>query len=98
MCKAFPLILSSTTLIVVDSHSGSRATPQEIEIEPGVSEIHVRSGPIPLNRMDVTVRTERDPYSTSMTRSGSSIGLDEQVRYKAHEVSFNVDVESGPEK
>jgi hypothetical protein len=49
--------------------------------------------------MDVTVRTERDPYPTShKSRSGSSIGLDEQGGYKAHQVSLNVDIESGPEK
>jgi hypothetical protein len=47
--------------------------------------------------MEVSVHTEYDQFSSSqMGRSGASI-TDPEV-YKAHEVSFNVDVESGLEK
>ena len=55
----------------------------------------VHSGPIPLDRMEVTVHTEFEqygPYGTQMTR-----GTDTQD-YKAHEVKFGGDEESGPEK
>jgi hypothetical protein len=85
------------TLIVVDNRSrtqgismGSRNT---------ASEIRVRPGPIPLNRMEVSVRTESNNYPTSQeTRCGSYIDAGQQESYKAHEVSLNVDVESGPEE
>jgi hypothetical protein len=47
--------------------------------------------------MEVSVHTEYDQFSSSqMGRSGASI-TDPEV-YKAHEVSFNVDVESGLEE
>ena len=47
--------------------------------------------PIPIDRMEVTVRTEHDqfPSLSVSTHPGS---------YKAHEVCFNGDVESGPKK
>ena len=49
--------------------------------------------------MEVSVRTECEKYPTSqMSLSGTSIGTESQGRYKAHEVSLNVDVERGPEK
>ena len=50
--------------------------------------------------MEVAVRTKSVQYPTShMYRSGSYIGTaDPQERYKAHEISFNVDAEGGPEK
>jgi hypothetical protein len=55
--------------------------------------------PIPLNKMEVTVRTECDQYPTSqMNRSGTYIGTDTQGNYKAHEVSLNADVECGLEE
>jgi hypothetical protein len=55
--------------------------------------------PIPLNRVEVAVHTESDQYPTSQTtRCGSYITADPQGRYKAHEVSFNTDVENGLEK
>jgi hypothetical protein len=64
-----------------------------------VSELRVRPGPIPLDWMDVSVRTESDQYPTShTTRSGSHVSTDPQGRYKVHEVSFNGDVESGLDK
>ncbi|KAF8487444.1 hypothetical protein DFH94DRAFT_27586 [Russula ochroleuca] len=59
----------------------------------------IRSVPIPLNKMEVTVRTECDQYPTSqMNRSGTYIGTDTQGNYKAHEVSLNADVECGLEE
>ncbi|KAF8487453.1 hypothetical protein DFH94DRAFT_27877 [Russula ochroleuca] len=64
-----------------------------------VSEVRVRTGPIPLNRVEVSVRTECDQFPMSqMSHSGSYIDADTQENYKAHEVSLNVDVESGPEE
>jgi hypothetical protein len=82
MCKAFPCILSSTTLIVVGSFSISYESPSGAG--PPVSDIRARSGPIPLNRMELSVRTECDQYPT---------------RYKELEATLNdKDVESGPEK
>ena len=55
----------------------------------------VRSGPIiPLNRMEVTVRTERDQFPTSQ----SSYVSTDQGRYEAHKVNLNIDVESDPKK
>lgn len=62
-----------------------------------MSDTRVQPGPIPLDRMEVSVHTEYDQFSSSqMGRSGASI-TDPEV-YKAHEVSFNVDVESGLEE
>ncbi|KAH9984375.1 hypothetical protein BJV77DRAFT_194090 [Russula vinacea] len=64
-----------------------------------VSELRVRSGPIPLNRMEMSVGTESDQFPMPrMSRSGTYISTDPQGHYKAHEVDFNVDVESGPEE
>jgi hypothetical protein len=49
--------------------------------------------------MDVSVRTEYGQFSSSqMSRSGPYISTESEGRYKAHEVSFNVDVESGLEE
>jgi hypothetical protein len=59
-----------------------------------VSEMRARVGPIPFNQMEVTVRTEPDQSSMSQSLYVST----DQERYKAHEVSLNGDVESGPEK
>jgi hypothetical protein len=98
MCKEPPLFFSSTTLIVVDNRSSSHDSPRVAG--PAVSEMRVRSGPIPLNGMEVTMRMEcGDEYPMSqMTRGGSYISADQQVRYKAHEGSLDVGVESDPEK
>ena len=64
-----------------------------------MSELRVRSGPIPLNRMEMSVGTESDQFPMPrMSRSGTYISTDPQGHYKAHEVDFNVDVESGPEE
>jgi hypothetical protein len=63
-----------------------------------VSELRIRSGPIQLSQMEVTMRTECDPLPMSqMSRPSSYISADPQGRYKAHEVSLKVDVESGRE-
>ncbi|KAF8487410.1 hypothetical protein DFH94DRAFT_687893 [Russula ochroleuca] len=76
----------------------------EISPEPSpgtgrlVSELRIRSGPIQLSQMEVTMRTECDPLPMSqMSRPSSYISADPQGRYKAHEVSLKVDVESGRE-
>jgi hypothetical protein len=45
------------------------------------------------------MRTECDRFPMSqMSRPGSYISTGPQGRYKAHEVSLKVDVESGPEE
>ena len=66
---------------------------------PTVSDMQVRPGPIPLNPMEVSVRTECEQYPPSqMTRFGYFVSTEPQDCYKAHEVSFNGDIESGQEK
>ena len=62
-----------------------------------ISDMRVRT--VPLNQTEVSVpTTEYGQYPTSQTGSGSYISTDPHERYKAHEVSLNVDIESGPEK
>jgi hypothetical protein len=48
--------------------------------------------------MEVSVRTKYDRFPTSQSRPGTYISTDPEGRYKAHEVSLNVDVESGLEE
>jgi len=79
------------SLINFASSENSHGTPRGGRT---VSEMHVRSGPIPLNQMEVTVRTERDRFSMSQSLYVST----NQESYKAHEVSLSGDVESGREK
>jgi hypothetical protein len=78
----------------------TRVSPRETPRGTGrtvISDIRVRS--VPLNQTDVSMpSTEYSQYPTSQSGSGSYISTDPHERYKAHEVSFNVDVESGPEK
>jgi hypothetical protein len=75
----------------VSPHETPRATKRTV-----ISDMRVRS--VPLNQTDVSVpTTEFGQYPTSQSGSGSYISTD-QERYKAHEVSLNVDIESGPEK
>jgi hypothetical protein len=62
------------------------------------TDMRKRSGPIQLNRMEVSVRTDYEQYPTSQTSSGSFVGKELQGHCKAHEVSLDVDVESGQEK
>jgi hypothetical protein len=51
-----------------------------------------------LNRMEVSERTEYDEFPMSqMSRSSTYIATGTQGNYKAHDVSLNVDVESGLE-
>ena len=57
-------------------------------------DILVRPESIPVNRMEVSVRTERDHFP----KSRSSYGRTRQDRYMAHEVSLDCDEENGPEK
>jgi hypothetical protein len=63
-----------------------------------ISDMRVRS--VPLDQTDVSVpSTEYGQYPTSQSGTGSYISsTDPHELYKTHEVSFNVDAESGPEK
>lgn len=71
-----------------DAPRGSKRT--------ALSDIRVRT--VQLNQTDVSVpSTEYGQYPTSQS-NGSYVSTDAQERYKTHEVSFNVDVESCPEK
>ena len=79
------------TLIVVDDCPSSNETPGS---GCTVSEMRVRSGPIPLNQMEVTIRSEREEFLTSQS---SCVNKDQRL-CKVHEVSLNVDLESGPER
>lgn len=63
------------------------------------SEMRARSntantGPTPLNRVEVSVHTERDRFSTSKVSCGTVDQSEEG--YESHEVSLGGDVESGP--
>lgn len=79
----------------VNNSVGQRETPRETK-RTAVSDMRVRS----LNPADMSVpNAEYGQYPTShMSGSGSYISAEPHERYKAHEVSLNVDVESGPEK
>ena len=58
-----------------------------------MSEVLVRPGPsTPVNRMEVSVRTERDQFPKSRS---PCVGT-RQSYYKTREKSLNSDVESGP--
>lgn len=58
----------------------------------------MRARPVQLTPTEVTVpSTEYDHYPTSQSGSGSGSYISTDP-HKTHEVSFNVDVESGPEK
>ena len=87
----------STSLIMVNdrssSHDGHRGGART------VSDMRVRPGPVPFNSMEVSVRTEYERYLPSQTSpSGSSVSTESKEHYKAHEVSFDGDIESGHEK
>jgi hypothetical protein len=80
----------------VDNLVGSRETPRGPK-RTVLSDMRVRS--VHLGQTDVSVpSTEYGQYPTSQNGSGSYISTDPHERQKAHEVSFNVDVESCPEK
>jgi hypothetical protein len=54
---------------------------------------------MPLNQMEVSVRTEYDQFpTTQMSHSGACISTNPEGSYKEHEVSLNIDVESGLEE
>jgi hypothetical protein len=84
----FPLVASSTTLIVAyncyslhETQGGGR----------GLSEMHVRSEAVPL---EVTVYTEHDQLPAPRSAYVST----EQGPYEAHELCFSRDVESASDK
>jgi hypothetical protein len=86
-------------MITIDDRSSSLESPRGTG--RSVSELRVRSEPIPLSQMEVSVpvRTECDQFPMSqMSRSGPYISAVPQGRYEAHKVSLNVDVESVPEE
>ena len=60
--------------------------------------MRVRPGPIPLNQMEISLRTEYEQYPTLPGSHPGSVGAESQGHFKTHEVSFDVDVESGPKK
>ena len=58
--------------------------------------MRVRSGPIPLSGMEVTVGTEHERYPTSrMSGTGLFISTGPQGHSKTYEGTLGVDVESG---
>lgn len=67
-----------------------------------VSDMRVRTGPIPLSKIEAAIRTERDHFPMSQSGSGSYNTTynttDSEEPYKIHEVSLDVDAERGPEK
>jgi hypothetical protein len=83
----------------VDNSASSRETPRGPR-RTVVSDMRVRT--VQLNQTDMSVpSTEYGQYTTSQSNSGSYVSTDvtdPQERYKAHEVDFNIDVESCPEK
>jgi hypothetical protein len=80
----------------VDTRVGPRETSQGTG-RTVISDMRVRS--VPLDQTDVSVpSTEYGQYPTSQSGTGSYTSTDPHERYKTHEVSFNVDAESGPEK
>jgi hypothetical protein len=83
-------------LILVDNRSSLQETPRQNV--PTVSKMRVRPGPVPVNGMSVTMGTECDQLPTSQMSGYSMYISTDHERYKAHEVSLNVDVEIGPEK
>jgi hypothetical protein len=75
------------------SHETSRGSKRTVSGST-VSELRALPGPIALSRMERSVRTESDQYPKPQI---SYIGTGPQELYKAHEVTLNVDAESGPE-
>jgi hypothetical protein len=82
-------------LIVVNNRSSSHETPRGAA--PIVSELRVRPETIPSSGVEVTVRTESQFPTSRISGYGTYISTDHE-RYKAHEVSLDVDLEIGPEK
>ena len=85
---------SWTTLIVADNCSSIQEGCRG-NVHP-VSDMRIRPGPVPLNRMEISVHTtECDQYTTLPTSHSDTISTGSQGHYKTHEISFVVDVESG---
>jgi hypothetical protein len=59
--------------------------------------MRIRSATIELNRMEVSVGTDSTEHDRIATIQRSYVST-HRGRYKAHEVSLNVDLESGAEK
>ncbi|KAN0121250.1 hypothetical protein V8E52_003838 [Russula decolorans] len=74
------------------------ATKMYRSVDNLVSPRETPRGPKRTVLSDMRVRTEYGQYPTSQSGSGSCISTDPQERYRAHEVSFNVDIESCLEK
>ena len=83
------LLDNAESLILLDGRSRSHDTP--LGSVRAVSDLRHRSGLIPLNRIEVSVRTEHDKFPISYVST-------DQGRYRSHEMSLSGDAESGPEK
>jgi hypothetical protein len=88
-------------LIAVDNRSSSRDTSSWSGRTVSVPGMRKGPGPIQLNRVEVSVRTDREQYPMSqMSGVGSFVITDPKEHYK-HEVSkvsLGGDVESVPEQ
>ena len=69
----------------------SRSYESSLGSVRAVSDVRVRSATSPLNRMEVSVRTEHDQFPSSYVST-------DQGEHKAHKVSLSGDLESGPGK
>ena len=76
---------------MVDSRHSSHVAQRGVRAPTDMSSMRVRTGPIPLDQMMLSVGTETGPTSQS-----SYVGAGEGP-YKAHEVSLKSDIESNPE-
>ena len=66
-----------------------------------VSELRIRSGTIRFNRMDVSAATDSTEHDQFATIPSSYVSTQQgsfKAHNKAHEVSLNVDLESGAAK
>lgn len=90
--KAFPVIVPSTALIVVDSRRGSHLGQGGVRAVTDMSSMRVRTGPITLNGM-MSVGAESNQFPSSYVSTTTDEG-----RGKAHEVSLAGAAESNPEK
>jgi len=98
-CKAFPLVGP----IGIHDDTDNRSSTPDTLLGSGhtVSDNGTRKrfGPIQLNRMEVSVRTDYEQSPTSpMTRPGSFVTKEAQGNFKVHEASLDINAESGQEK
>jgi hypothetical protein len=85
------LVIAATRMYrSLDNHGSPRNTPRATR-RTVISDMRVRT--VPFNQTDLSVPST--DYGQYPTTSQSDISADP---HKAHEVSLNVDVESGPEK